>query len=152
MHNVKYTYITFILRHKFCNLKTICVNIHEVNLVKFLSQATAVYIFILWHVDPFLGNDSVPRSRGERFWGNSPLLGKAYNNTRQQIRRKQSHNFRCYATLCKYKNRRRGVFVLFVYIHCGATDVFLMDKPRDYISGPVVNQYLVWRRGRLPPP
>jgi hypothetical protein len=28
----------------------------------------------------------------------------------------------------------------FAYIHCGATNVFSVDPPRDYISSPVVNQ------------
>jgi plasmid stabilization system protein ParE len=47
---------------------------------------------------------------------NSPLLGKAYNNTRQRIRRQQSDNFRCYATRCKYNNTVRGVlYVIRIY-------------------------------------
>jgi hypothetical protein len=36
----------------------------------------------------------------------------------------------------------------FAYIHCGATDVFSMDPPRDYISGPVVIQKSVVERER----
>jgi hypothetical protein len=84
----------------------------------------------LWHIDPFLGNDSV--------------------NTfpRQRIRRQQSDNFHCYATRCKYKTEE-GVFsVWFAYIHCWAADVFSMGPPRDYVSSPVVNQKPVIERER----
>jgi hypothetical protein len=37
------------------------------------------------------------------------IVGNAYKNTRRAIRRQQSDNIRCYATLCKQKNKERGV-------------------------------------------
>jgi hypothetical protein len=37
----------------------------------------------------------------------------------------------------------------FAYIHCGATDMFSMDPPRDYICRPVVNQKSVEKRDRV---
>jgi hypothetical protein len=50
------------------------------------------YTYMLSHVDPLLGNDSVNTFQ------------------RQQICRQQSDNFRCYASRCKHNNRGRGVF------------------------------------------
>jgi hypothetical protein len=79
-------------------------------------------LMLLWLIDPLLGNDSV--------------------NTfpRQRTRRQQSDNFRCYTTRSKCDDGERVFSVWFTYIHCGTTDEFSMDPPRDYASGTEQNQ------------
>jgi hypothetical protein len=85
---------------------------------------------ILWHVEPFLGNDPV--------------------NTfpQQRMRKQKSDNFRCYATRCKYTIEEEVLSIWFTYIHCWAKDVFSMVSSRDYISNPDVNQKSVVERER----
>jgi hypothetical protein len=77
---------------------------------------------ILWHVDPFLGNDS---------------LGAI---SRRRMRRQQSDNFRCYAARYKYNSRGRGVFyVVRMYPLLGNGCVFY-GPPRNCINGTEPNQ------------
>jgi hypothetical protein len=79
-------------------------------------------VTILWHVGPLLGNESV--------------------NTfpRQRIRRQQSNNFHCYASVVNITIEEDVFSMWFAYIHCWATNVFSMSSSRDYISSTEQNQ------------
>jgi hypothetical protein len=67
-----------------------------------LEDANADEWIILWRMNPVLGNGSINTFLLRQILGKHPLLGKAYNNMQQRIRRQQSDNFRFYATRCKY--------------------------------------------------
>jgi hypothetical protein len=86
--------------------------------------------FILWHVDPLLGKDSVNTSPKQRIRSNSRITSVAMQHAVNTTTEEEAFS------------------VWFEYINCWATDVLSMDSPGDYISSPVVNQKPVLGRER----